>query len=171
MPLEHGSGGDGCGFEAFDGGWGGASYGEGGVGEAGGVAGGVLNFDAVVEQGDGVGGEGRGEGIGGGAYAGVDGYAEGGGARGCRYRGFCWCGGLELGGFSGGCLGCGDGGAADAGGEVAFEEQAVGGFCGGGPVEEHLVADALGGEVGDGLGEVERGWARRPRTGAAGDEQ
>ena len=38
---------------------------------------------------------------------------------------------------------------------AAFDVDAVGGAGGGGPVELDLVADSLGGEVGDELGKIE----------------
>lgn len=64
----------------------------------------------------------------------------------------------------------GGGFAADFSAELAFDVESVGGVRGGRPVEMDLVADALGSEVGDGPGKVER-W-RPGRTGArAGDEQ
>ncbi len=106
---------------------------------------GVEELDAVGEEGGGgFGGEVGGEYIGGGGGAGLGREAEGHGA-----------GSSEA------------GGAADLGRHGAFDGDAGGGLGGGGPVEIDGVADALGGEVFDGLGEVEGGSLRGSRTGAA----
>jgi hypothetical protein len=145
VPLEDGSSFDGGGVEVLNGGWGGAGGGVSGIGGCGGASGDVFDADAVDEEAGGVGGEGGGQGFGGGAGAGFDGQAEDGGA-------------------GGGCCG-GQGFAAELGGEGAGEIEFVGGFGGGGPVEVDVVADALGGEVGDGLGKMEGG---RPRGTGAG---
>ena len=59
--------------------------------------------------------------------------------------------------------------AADADGDVALEQDFVGGFCGHGPGERDLGAGADGGEIGDGNGEVERGRQRGAGHSAAGE--
>ena len=119
--------------------------------ETGGTIGGVEDLDAVGEQCCRVCGQGwRKE---------VDGVA---GARGY---------GDMLDGDAGGSgRGGGIGLAAEFGGDVALDVEAVRVVGRGGPVELDLVADAMGGEIGDDFGKVERGGAGIAWAGAADGE-
>lgn len=64
--------------------------------------------------------------------------------------------GETLKGGAGGGRRRGEGGlAAEFGGDVALDVDTIRGAGGGGPAELDLIADALGGEVGDDLGKVE----------------
>jgi len=59
------------------------------------------------------------------------------------------------------------------GGDGALDEEVVGGLGGGGPLEGDLVADALGGEVGDVAREIEgwgAGWAGAGASGGQDGE-
>jgi hypothetical protein len=145
VPLNHGSAFDCGGFELFDGVWGGAGGGEGRSGQGGGATGGVFDANAVGEELDRIGCQRSGEGLGGAAGAGVHGDPEDrdAGRGGCGRWGF----------------------AADLGGEGTFQIDGVRGAGWGGPVEEDLVSDAFGGEIGYGFGKIER-W--RPRWAGAG---
>jgi hypothetical protein len=89
---------------------------------------GVEYLDAVGEEGDGIEREGAREGVGGLGRAGLDGKA------------LDYVAGVRVGG---------NGVAADLRGQGSFDGEVVGGFGGGGPVQLHLVAHALGCEVFD----------------------
>ncbi len=78
--------------------------------------------------------------------------------------------GKTLEGDAGGGGSRGIGLAAEFGGEGAFNVGFVRGVGWRGPVELDLIADALGGEVGDDLGEVERGRVGNAWAGAADGE-
>lgn len=145
LPLQQGAV-SGCGCaELLYGGWGGTGGGEGGRGLAGGAVVGVEDLDPIGEEGYGVGGEDGGQGVHRIGGARVDGKM----------------GDWSAGGGGGGLA------AADLGGQGAFEVDAVGGSGRRGPVEADLVADALGGEVGDVLRQLKRWRMRRAGAGAA----
>jgi len=80
--------------------------------------------------------------------------------------------GQALDGSAGGCGRRGETGlAAELGGDAALDIDAVCSAGGGGPVEFDLIADTLGGQVGDQLGQIESGRVRIAGAGAADGEE
>jgi hypothetical protein len=157
LPLQHGAGADGDGAELRDGRRSGSGGGEGLWREAGGVTAAVEELDPVGQESHGIEGEGAGEGFAGLGGAGL--YED------ALDWGAGWGGGKGSGG--GGWGGGGWGEAADLGGDGAFDVETVGGLGGRCPVEIHVVADAVGGEVLDHLGQIEGGGMGWSGAGAA----